>query len=53
LNHFGPSITGYIGGGMLMQSMSKLSLNKTNTFEKSREQLNLNQNLSGTLNFYT
>ena len=42
LNHFGPSSTGYVGGGMLMQSMSKLSLNQTNTFEKSREQLNLN-----------
>ena len=43
-----------------MSSMSKLSLNQTNNFEKSREQLNMNSNLnlsgtigSGTLNFYT
>lgn len=49
LNHFGPNSTGHVGGGMLMQSMSKISLNQTNTLEKSREQLGL----SGTLNFYT
>ena len=43
-----------------MSSMSKLSLNQTNNFEKSREQLNMNSNLNlsgtigtGTLNFYT
>ena len=60
LNHFGPGSTGNNGGGMMMSSMSKLSLNQTNNFEKSREQLNMNSNLnlsgtigSGTLNFYT
>ena len=40
LNHFGPRSTGYVGVGTLMQSMSKLSLNQTSTFEKSRELLN-------------
>jgi hypothetical protein len=52
--------TGPQGG--LMTSMSKLSLNQTNNFEKSRDQLMLNTNSNlalnstlgnGALNFYT